>query len=299
MRAGAVTDGLVIVDKPPGMTSHDVVGQCRRIFGQRRVGHGGTLDPDATGLLLVALGRATRLLRFVSGLPKSYQAEIVLGEATSTLDSAGDVTGVWDMVATSLADAQRAAVTLTGAIDQIPPMVSAIKIDGRRLHELARQGIEVERPPRRVTVFRFDLAEVGAGAHGPVLSASVDCSSGTYVRSLAADLGAALGGGAHLRRLRRSGVGPWTLADAVALGSVSADSVLPPAAAVRHLTQITVAAPLVADVAHGRVLDAGTLGGDGRGPWAVLDDAGDLLAVYEQHGPGAVKPSVVVVSQDR
>ena len=142
--------GLVVVDKEAGWTSHDVVARCRRIFGQRRVGHAGTLDPDATGVLLVGLGRATRLMRFLTALPKTYVAEIVLGTATSTLDASGEVVGEWDMSGVTLAQVRAAAAGLTGTIEQVPPMVSAVKIGGRRLHELARQGIEVERPPRRV-----------------------------------------------------------------------------------------------------------------------------------------------------
>ena len=145
-------NGLVVVDKEAGWTSHDVVARCRRIFGQKRVGHAGTLDPDATGILLVGLGRATRLMRFLTALPKTYEAEVVLGTATSTLDSSGEVTGTWDMEDVSLASVREAALTLTGDIMQIPPMVSALKVDGKRLHALAREGIEVERAARPVSV---------------------------------------------------------------------------------------------------------------------------------------------------
>ena len=151
-----VVTGLVVVDKEAGWTSHDVVARCRRIFGQRRVGHAGTLDPDATGVLLVGLGRATRLMRFLTALPKTYEAEVVLGTATSTLDASGDVVGTYDMSHVTPAQVQAAADGLTGAIEQMPPMVSAVKVGGRRLHELARQGVEVDRPTRPVTVYRFD-----------------------------------------------------------------------------------------------------------------------------------------------
>ncbi|MGH9115917.1 MAG: tRNA pseudouridine(55) synthase TruB, partial [Acidimicrobiales bacterium] len=150
-------DGVVIVDKPAGMTSHDVVSRCRRVFEQRKVGHAGTLDPDATGVLVVGLGRATRLLRYMSGLEKSYRAEIVLGVATTTLDASGEVTGRWDQGGVTLEDARSAASRLTGRISQVPPMVSAVKVGGRRLHQLAREGLEVERSAREVTVTRFDL----------------------------------------------------------------------------------------------------------------------------------------------
>jgi tRNA pseudouridine55 synthase len=283
-------DGLVVVDKPAGCTSHDVVGRCRRIFGQRRVGHGGTLDPDATGVLLVGLGRATRLLRFLAPLPKSYVAEVVLGAETTTLDDGGEVVATYDMSEVGLDDVRRAAARFVGDILQVPPMVSAVSVGGRRLHELARAGIEVERDARPVTVHRF---EVSPGSEPGVFGIEVDCSSGTYVRTLAADLGTALGGGAHLRRLRRTAVGRFTGEQAVALDEVGPDDVLPPAAAVGHLPAV-VAGPDVADaVGFGKVLDVDW---PGEGPWAVLDGTGDgrLLAVYERYGDGRAKPSVVL-----
>ena len=285
------TDGLVVVDKPAGWTSHDVVARCRRIFGQKRVGHAGTLDPGATGVLVVGLGRGTRLLRYVTDLPKSYAGEVVLGVATSTLDDAGEETGRWDMGAVGLDDVRAVAARLVGEIDQVPPMVSAVKVGGRRLHDLARAGLEVERAARRVVVHRFDVEPAGeAGA----FRIAVDCSSGTYVRVLAADVGADLGGGAHLRALRRTAIGPFVLDDAVSLDDLGPGAVLPLAAAVRHLPTVTAAADVAAAVATGKVLDAGDLGARGEGPWAVLDTTGALLAVYQDHGEGRVKPSVVL-----
>ena len=294
-----MTDGLIVVDKPCGMTSHDVVARCRKIFGQRRVGHAGTLDPDATGVLLVGLGQATRLLQFVSDRSKSYTGEIVLGVATTTLDASGEPTGRFDMGAVTLESARRAAEKLTGRIEQVPPMVSAIKVGGRRLHELAREGVEVARAPRPVTVTRFDLEvapdqDPGPLGGGPVLAATIDCSSGTYVRTLAADLGALLGGGAHLRRLRRTAVGPWTVADSVPLDDVGPDRVLPPAAALGDRPSLTVDGDVAVAVGHGQVLERSRLGATGEGPWPVLDRGGALLAVYAGHGPGRAKPSVVL-----
>jgi tRNA pseudouridine55 synthase len=300
--AGTV-DGLIIVDKPAGWTSHDAVARCRRIFHQRRVGHAGTLDPDATGVLLVGLGRATRLLQFLVGAPKSYTAEVVLGVATGTLDAAGEVTARWDMSQVTLAQARAAAATLTGTLAQVPPMVSAIQVGGRRLHELARAGVEVAREPRTVVVSRFDVTQVtepasssepgGPGA-GPVMAIEVDCSSGTYIRSLAADLGAALGGGAHVRRLRRTAVGPWTLADAVALEEVSPAHVLPPAAVFAGRPSVSAPPGLVAAIGHGKVLDRADLEARGDGPWAVFGPDGDLLAVYQSHRDDRIKPAVVL-----
>jgi tRNA pseudouridine55 synthase len=300
-----VIDGLVIVDKPAGMTSHDVVARCRRLFGQKKVGHAGTLDPDATGVLVVGLGRATRLLQFQSGLSKSYTAEVVLGVATSTLDAAGQITGRWDQRHVTLAEARRAADDLTGTIRQTPPMVSAVKVGGRRLHQLARQGVEVERASREVTVSRFsvnlassDPTTPDTEGAGPVFSVVVECSSGTYVRSLAADLGAALGGGAHLRRLRRIAVGPWTEDKATSLASLTRRHVVPPVAALPWLRRVVVDHVRAGEVVNGRVLDRDVLaplGATGDGPWLVVGPDGDLLAVYEQvPAGGRLKPAMVL-----
>jgi tRNA pseudouridine55 synthase len=279
-------DGLVVVDKTAGWTSHDVVAKCRGIFGQRRIGHSGTLDPDATGVLLVGLGRVTRLLRFLTDLPKSYTGEVVLGVETSTLDAAGAVTATHDMSVTP-EQVAAAAVRFTGRIKQVPPMVSAVKVGGRRLHELARAGIEVEREAREVTVTRFDVAPT---ADPLVYRIEVGCSSGTYVRTLAADLGAALGGGAHLRDLRRTAIGSFGVGEARPLEALSAEpTVLTPAEAMRDYPSLVLDP---AAVANGRVLDL-----DLPGPTAVVSPDGALLAMYEPHGPGRAKPAVVVAPQ--
>lgn len=285
--------GVVVVDKEPGWTSHDVVARVRRIFGQRRVGHAGTLDPDATGILVVGVGRATRLLRFVTALPKTYTAEVVLGTATDTLDSSGQAVGEWDMSGVTLARVQAAAAALTGEIEQIPPMVSAVKVGGRRLHTLARQGLDVERAPRPVTVHRFDVA---AGEGPGVYRVEVECSSGTYVRVLAADLGTVLGGGAHLRRLRRIRVGSFAEADARPLTALDVDALLTPAVALRDLDAVTVVPEIASLVARGLPLDKVPLGATGNGPWAVLDGYGQLLAVYEATGSDRIRPAVVLTT---
>ncbi|MDP8975507.1 MAG: tRNA pseudouridine(55) synthase TruB [Actinomycetota bacterium] len=286
-----MTDGLVVVDKGPGWTSHDVVAKCRGIFGQRRVGHSGTLDPSATGVLLVGLGRATRLLRFLTDLPKSYEGQIVLGVATSTLDAEGEVTGRWDMGAVSLEQVSEAAKGLVGPIDQVPPMVSAVKVGGRRLHELARSGVEVERDARRVVVHRLDVA---ATEEPGVVRVEVDCSSGTYVRSLAADLGTALGGGAHLRALRRTRIGSFGLGEGRPVEALSTAAVLPPAEAMRDYPRVHVEGGLVEAIGHGRVLGRDELGLSGDGPWGLLDAKGGLLAVYEAVAGDRAKPAVVL-----
>jgi tRNA pseudouridine55 synthase len=271
--------GLVVVDKEAGWTSHDVVARCRRLFGQRRVGHAGTLDPDATGILLVGLGRVTRTLRFLTALGKQYEAEIVLGTATSTLDASGDVVGTWDMSGVSLDDVRRGAASLTGSIEQVPPMVSAVKVGGRRLHELARAGIAIERAPRPVTVDRFDV--VGPGGSPGVFRIVVECSSGTYVRTLAADLGTALEGGAHLRALRRTKVGSFGLDEAHRLDDLTEAHILTPVQAMRDMVQVEVDDAVARQVSHGLALDKVALRAAGTGPWALVDRGGELLAIYE------------------
>jgi len=260
-------DGFSVVDKQAGWTSHDVVARARKVLGERRVGHAGTLDPDATGVLLLGVGRATRLLRFLTALPKTYTGEVVFGRETSTLDSSGVTTATHEMTL-AMEDVAAAAATLTGPIMQVPPMVSALKVDGRRLHELAREGIEVEREPRPVTVYRFDVESTPDPL---VYRVEVECSSGTYVRSLAADLGHALGGGAHLRALRRTRIGSFGENEAHPVDTL----VLQPAAvALRDMSSTSIDASTAAAVAHGKV-----------------------LAVYEPSDKDdAVKPAVVLAA---
>jgi tRNA pseudouridine55 synthase len=286
-------DGLAVVDKAAGWTSHDVVAKARGLLETRKVGHSGTLDPDATGVLLLGVGKVTRLLKYL-GLPaKTYTGVIVLGTATSTLDASGEVTGTWDMERVSVDDVRSAANALTGDILQTPPMVSAIQVDGRRLHELAREGIEVERAARPVTVHRFTVGDELAPGRFPI---EVTCSSGTYIRSLAADVGTALGGGAHLRDLRRTAIGSFTLDDAVSVEALDPEQLLSPAIALRDLPSVTVPAEVAADVAHGKVLALDRLGVEGAGPWPVVGVDGVLLAVYEPHRDDTAKPSVVLAS---
>ncbi|MFI0527355.1 MAG: tRNA pseudouridine(55) synthase TruB [Ilumatobacteraceae bacterium] len=277
-----------MVDKPAGVTSHDVVGMLRRRFGERQVGHAGTLDPDATGVLLVGVGRSTRLLRFLTDLGKTYTGDVVFGASTDTLDAAGKVTATFDMSGLTLPQVQAAVSEhLTGHIMQVPPMVSAVKIDGRRLHELARQGIEVERPARPVTIGRFD---VSATADPMVYAIEVQCSKGTYIRTLADDLGRLCGGGAHLRNLRRTAVGSFTVAESAPPDAVQ---LLTLPQAMRDYPQVAVDAELAGLVGNGRVLDRAQAGFQGDGPWAVLGPDGELLAMYEAHGDSA-KPAVVI-----
>ena len=248
------------------------------------MGHSGTLDPDATGVLLIGVGSVTRVLRFLTELPKTYTGEVVFGVETATLDASGEITARHDMQGVSLDRARRvAAEHLTGPILQVPPMVSAVRVGGRRLHELAREGIEVERQPRLVTVRRFDIESTDEAL---VYRIRVECSSGTYIRVLAADLGQLLGGGAHLRSLRRTAIGSFDEREARPPDTAV---LLPPAEALRDYPRVTVDADTAALVAHGRILPAFA----GDGPWAVLGGGGELLAVYEPHA-GEAKPAVVL-----
>jgi tRNA pseudouridine55 synthase len=243
---------------------------------------------------MLGVGRVTRLLKYLTALPKTYTCEIVFGTETSTLDAAGEVTATHDMSGLTFTQVEAAVPQLTGDIMQIPPMVSAVKIDGKRLHQLAREGIEVERAPRPVTIHRFIVAPTSDPL---VVTAEVECSSGTYVRTLAADLGHALGGGAHLRELRRTAIGSFTLSEAHALETVSPEVLLTPVEAMRDNPTVVVSEAERIDVGHGKVLriDERFVG---EGPWAVTDGEGRLLAMYIAHRDGTAKPDVVVAPVD-
>lgn len=295
-RTQSLLDGFLVVDKAAGMTSHDVVAIVRRQLNERRVGHAGTLDPDATGVLVVAVGRSTRLMRFVSGADKAYSAEVVFGSTTSSLDASGEVTGRFDMSGLTLGEIQAAATGLTGNIEQVPPMVSAIKIDGRRLYELAREGQEVERAARAVEVTRFDVAPTDDPM---VVAVDIECSSGTYVRSLAADLGTALGGGAHLRNLRRNRVAGFGLAGAVDATTVTASALRPPLELLSGMERVEMDGATLELVQHGRSLEATLLDATrSPGPFALLSESGDLVAVYERGSGDQVRPILVHAVSD-
>jgi tRNA pseudouridine55 synthase len=206
-------DGVLVCDKAAGMTSHDVVARVRRLAGQRRVGHGGTLDPPATGVLVVALGRATRLLPFLPTEPKRYLAAVAFGAETDTLDAAGAVTATADASELDEARLRAAMAGFVGPQEQVPPMVSAVKVGGERLYAKARRGEQVDRAPRPIVVHGLELRGFSGGER-PLATVEVVCSGGTYVRSLAADLGRAVGTLAHLASLRRTAVGRFTEAAA-------------------------------------------------------------------------------------
>jgi len=280
--------GIAVVDKPAGLTSHDVVAKARKIFGTRKVGHSGTLDPDATGVLILGVGRATRLLQFLTRLPKSYKGEIVFGKETSTLDSSGEIICTHDMSELKFSEVREAAAKFLGEIEQVPPMVSAVRVGGRRLHEIAREGGEVDRPPRTVSVKRF---EVNPTSDPLVYEVSVDCSSGTYIRSLAADLGTSLGGGAHLQNLRRTAIGSFEESEAVSIEEVVLRD---PIAGMRDFEMVEVSEEVEKEVTFGKILEKDRLGVNNSGPWAVTNKEGRLLAVYDNYGE-KIKPTVVLV----
>ena len=283
-RRAPETHGLVLLDKPAGWTSHDVVAKLRKALGERQIGHAGTLDPDATGLLVIGVGNGTRLLRFLADMDKTYTCEIVFGAATDTLDDSGQVTATFDTGPVDLEAARRViAERFTGDILQVPPMVSALKVDGKRLHQLAREGIEVEREARPVTVHSFGV-ETTTEPH--VLSARIHCGSGTYVRSLGADLGTALGGGAHIRTLRRHTSGPYDVSEAC---TIENPVLLPVDQLVRRLNRHVLDAQGIDDTLYGRVRAAW----DDADPWAVFDESGELVAVFERFRDTLAKPTVV------
>jgi tRNA pseudouridine55 synthase len=291
-----MTDGVLVCDKPAGVTSHDVVARVRRLAGQRRVGHGGTLDPPATGVLVVALGRATRLLPYLPLEPKRYLAVIAFGTETDTLDATGTVVATAGTAAVDRPSLERALAGFLGPQQQVPPMVSAVKVGGERLYAKARRGETVAREPRPVTIHALELRGL-AGGEQPLATVAVTCSGGTYVRSLAADLGRALGTVAHLAWLRRTAVGSFAEADARSLDELGtmaeagrlAEAVIDPATAVAPLGVRPVSAHEAVALASGQ-----TLSPTGRdGPVAAVGPDGHLVAVI-QDGSGRARSKVVL-----
>jgi tRNA pseudouridine55 synthase len=291
--------GVLVVDKPAGPTSHDIVARVRRLAGTRRVGHAGTLDPMATGVLVLGLDWSTRLLTFLSGHDKSYAATIRFGITTVTDDAEGEVVATHDPQGLTDEEVAEAAARLTGEVEQVPSAVSAVKVEGQRAYARVRAGEDVELPSRRVRVDRFAVGPLRRGADRvsghdvPWCEADVevDVSAGTYVRALARDLGAALGTGAHLAALRRNRSGPFTAGEALVLdgpdGPVTSAGllarVLPPVAAARRfLPEVVVGDDVARAISHGKRLPAR---GTGRAEVAVLDDRGRLVAVVDDSGP--------------
>lgn len=286
-----VGSGLLVVDKSGGMTSHDVVARVRRLAGTRKVGHAGTLDPMATGVLLVGVNRATRLLGHLMLTEKAYDATVRLGAGTTTDDAEGELGEQRSTELLTEDDVRSAAGRFVGTIEQVPSSVSAVKVDGERAYKRVRAGEDVQIPARTVTV--HELVVTGVRREGPWLDVdtSVRCSSGTYVRALARDLGEALGVGGHLTALRRTAVGPFTLDDARTLESLTEDLGLLDLTTVarRCFPTFALDADQTRDVRFGRsfVADLGA-----RGPVAVLADTGEFLALYEQRDETAAAVAV-------
>ncbi|WP_226532779.1 tRNA pseudouridine(55) synthase TruB [Microbacterium paraoxydans] len=282
-----VPPGILLVDKPSGLTSHDVVARTRRAFGTRKVGHAGTLDPMATGLLVIGLEGATRLLTYIVGADKTYTATIRLGQTTGTDDAEGEIlaTAASDALAAVTDDAVAAGIAaLTGQLSQVPSSVSAIKVDGRRAYDRVRAGEEVVLAARDVVVSRFDRVESRRSDGAIDLDVIVDCSSGTYIRSLARDLGEALGVGGHLTALRRTRVGPFDVSDAVDVDALEGAPTLTAAQAARRiLPTLDMGVDEARDLRHGKRLIGQAARLDGPIA-AAIDEAGVLVGIVEKRG---------------
>ncbi|MFQ5550537.1 MAG: tRNA pseudouridine(55) synthase TruB [Gemmatimonadales bacterium] len=277
--------GVLLVDKPEGPTSHDVVARIRRLLGIRRIGHTGTLDPFASGLLVMLVGSATRLARFVTDQPKAYVGTIRLGQTTDTHDRTGSLTAEADASRVTPDQLTDAATRLTGTFDQIPPQHSAKKVNGVRSYRLARSGQRAELAPRTVTVTRFDLTDRVEDD----VSFDVAVSSGTYVRALVRDLGEALGCGAHLSRLRRISVGAFDVSRATQPDSVTADHLLPARLAVRHLPSMSVSEAELERISHGGFVSAPS---GASGVVAIVNE--DQLIAVGSVADSVLRPKVVL-----
>ena len=289
--APPVTDGVLVVDKPAGMTSHDVVDSIRKRFHTKKVGHAGTLDPDATGVLLIGLGKATRFLAYAQDAPKRYSASGRFGISTSTQDASGEILLTRpcsfgrDELALSLEK-------FTGDIEQIPPMVSAVKIGGERLHAKARRGETVERPPRAVTIYELNLISFTDG-DAPEADLDVRCSSGTFVRTLIDDIGEMLGCGAHMTALRRVETGGFSIDEAIPLDAIGPEHLLGLIEAVRVLPIVDASDEHAADVSFGRKLPASIAPELGDQELVAVRSGGDLVAVYKRAGDSLAADRVV------
>lgn len=292
MTAG--TEGFLVVDKSHGITSNQVVGKVKKATGVKKVGHAGTLDPMATGVLVLALGKVTRLVRYIQDQAKEYVATALFGVATDTLDADGAVL-TREPMDFEERDIEAIVPRFVGTISQIPPMVSALKRDGKRLYELAREGQVIEREARQVEVHDLEILSVGAPPY-PEVEFRVVCGKGTYVRSLADDMAAVLGGQAHLIALRRTKIGSFGVRDSVTVDDLQnwESYLMAPAQALQDLPSVVVDEETAQGVRNGmRYLGGPVVSGPIGEPYSVLSEAGDLLAVYTRTGNRA-EPEVVL-----
>ena len=289
-----VDAGLVVVDKAGGLTSHDVVARLRRLAGTRKVGHAGTLDPMATGVLLVGVNRATRLLGHLILTEKAYDATVRLGAGSTTDDAEGELTGRASTEHLTEDDVRSAAGAFVGVLQQVPSSVSAIKVDGQRAYARVRAGEDVRLAAREVTVHELVVTDVRQADPWVDVDLSVRCSSGTYIRAVARDLGEALGVGGHLTALRRTAVGPFTLGDAHTLDALGESFAMLDIGEVarRCFPTYDLDVDGARDVSFGRALDV-DLGSDGTGPVAVFAPGGAFLALYRQEGARATPVAVL------
>lgn len=289
-------DGFLVVDKPGGITSNQVVGRVRKAASTKKVGHAGTLDPMATGVLVLALGNVTRLIKYVQGQEKEYVATALFGVATDTLDADGAVLSR-ERMDFEPEELERLVPRFTGTISQVPPMVSALKKDGKRLYELAREGEVVEREARQVEIRELEILSVGAPPY-PEVEFRVVCGKGTYVRSLADDMAGVLGGVAHLTALRRTRIGGFGLADSVTIDDLQSweSYLMTPAEALSMLPEVIVDAETARGVRNGmRFVGGPIVSGPEHRPYTVLTEDGELIAVYTREGEQA-RPEVVLPS---
>jgi len=296
-------DGLLVVDKPLGLTSHDVVAELRRELKTKKVGHAGTLDPQATGVLVLGIGKATRLLNYLVGLNKSYHAVIRLGQATSTEDAAGEVIASLGAPNLNTAQISEAVSAMVGPMSQTPPQVSAKKVRGKRAYDLARAGEKVELTPKDIEIYRFVLNSTNPASVGDlaVVDCDIDCevSSGTYVRAMARDLGERLSVGGHILKLRRTRLGPWQEEDCIQLKQVAWPHVIPMGQVTRDFFQVRSLSQTEADlVRHGGRVPLGQVVAS---PLSINNEAvallgldGELLAMAKQQGD-YLQPTTVFV----
>ena len=279
-----MTEGLLVVDKPAGMTSHDVVDTVRARFGITKVGHAGTLDPDATGVLLIGIGRATRFLSYAQDAPKRYRAVAAFGATTSTQDASGEILRE-RAVTFSREDLQRTTERFVGEIEQMPPMVSAVRVAGQRLHRLARMGQEIERKPRPLTIYELRVVDFTEGVDAEAVL-DIHCSAGTYVRTLINDIGETLGSGAHMKSLVRTEAGGFTLDEAIPLDDILEQHVRPLIDTVHGLFRFEVDQDAAKLVMNGRPLNlfGAKLPGVEEGDHVAVSVEDRLLGVYMLKG---------------